>query len=171
MIRSVKIEDAKYLLDIYSYYVKNTAISFEITVPTLEEFESRIKYFQSKYPYLVIEEDGKICGYAYAHEFGEREAYRYTVELSIYLDKDCKGKGYGKLLYDKLENKLKDMGIKNMYAAVVCGDSEDKYINDTSFRFHKKMGFTEIGRFHKCGNKFGNWYDIVYLEKNIGEHK
>ena len=165
MIRDAKIEDAKKLLEIYSYYVENTAISFEITVPTLEEFENRIKYFQSKYPYLVLEDENKICGYVYAHEFGEREGYRYTVETSIYLDKDSKGKGFGKLLYAELEKRLKSIGIKNVCAAVVRGDANDKHINDNSYNFHKKLGFTEVGTFHKCGCKFDNMYDIVYFEK------
>ena len=168
MIRDAKIEDAKSLLDIYSYYVKNTAITFEITVPSLDEFKNRIIKFKEKYPYLVLEEDWKICGYAYAHAFAEREAYKYSVEVSIYLDKDSKGKGHGRKLYEELETRLKDMGIKNIYALVVHNKENDQYINDTSYLFHKKLGFAEVGKLNKCGTKFGNRYDVVYFEKVLG---
>ena len=165
MIRDAKVEDAERLLEIYSYYVKNTAITFEITVPTIEEFKNRIIEYREKYPYIVLEEENKICGYAYAHAFGEREAYKYSVKVSIYLDNDLKGKGYGRKLYEELINRLKNMGVKNVYALVVYNNENNEYINNTSYLFHKSLGFAEVGKLNKCGNKFGNLYDVVYFEK------
>ena len=87
-IRDAGTEDAKDLLDIYSYYVEHTAISFELTTPSLSEFKSRMNDIQKHYPYLVIEQDGQIKGYAYAHLFVGRDAYSYSAETTIYLDHD-----------------------------------------------------------------------------------
>ena len=86
LVRDVKQEDAAKLLDIYSYYVELTAISFESEVPSLAEFENRIRNITEHYPYLVIENDGVVEGYAYAHLFVGRDAYSYSAEMTIYLD-------------------------------------------------------------------------------------
>ena len=87
-IKDVSLADAEDLLKIYEYYVLNTAITFEIKVPTVEEFKDRIINITKNYPYLVLKEDDKIVGYSYANVFKGREAYKYSVELSIYLNKD-----------------------------------------------------------------------------------
>ena len=87
-IRNVNINDSKELLKINNYYIKNTAITFETKELELNEFEERIKKISSKYPYLVLLDDGVIKGYAYSHEFYGREAYRFSNEVTIYLDKD-----------------------------------------------------------------------------------
>lgn len=86
MIRVAKREDAEELLKIYSYYVENTAITFEYDVPSVEEFSDRISNTLEKYPYLVLEEEGKILGYTYAGKFNSRAAYDRAVETTIYMD-------------------------------------------------------------------------------------
>ena len=170
MIRPVTIEDAERVLEIYAYYTKETAISFEYEVPTVEEFRGRIQKTLQKYPYLVIEENGRIQGYTYAGPFVGRAAYDWSAELTIYLDKDAKKRGYGRKLYEAIEQKLKEMGILNLYACIGYLDVEDEYLNQNSAQFHEHMGFTLAGRFHKCGYKFGRWYDMIWMEKIIGEH-
>ena len=95
-IRTVTPDDAPALLQIYSYYVKNTAISFEYDVPTIDEFRRRIEHTLLKYPYIAAEDNGKIIGYAYAGPFKERAAYDWAVETTIYVDKDSRGGGIGK---------------------------------------------------------------------------
>ncbi|MBO7699474.1 MAG: GNAT family N-acetyltransferase, partial [Eubacteriaceae bacterium] len=87
-IRSASADDAERLLEIYTYYVKYTAVSFEYEGPTLGEFTSRIENTLKKYPYLVLEEDGVITGYAYAGVFKARAAYERSCELSVYVDRD-----------------------------------------------------------------------------------
>ena len=87
-IREAKLADAPRLLEIYAPYVEETAISFEYLVPTREEFEGRISRIVSKYPYLVAEREGRIVGYAYASEFKGREAFRWTVETSVYVERN-----------------------------------------------------------------------------------
>ena len=103
-------EDAQELLAIYDYYVRETAITFEYDTQSVEEFAGRIEKVLEKFPYLVAEETSgrkrRILGYAYASPFHERAAYQWCVEMSIYLDKDCRGRGIGRLLYDELEKRL-----------------------------------------------------------------
>ena len=170
IIRNVKKEDAARLLEIYSYYVENTAITFEIDVPTLEEFTDRIFHISAKYPYLVLEDDGRIMGYSYAGAFHERAAYSRSAEVTIYLDKDAHGKEYGRALYEELERRLKDMGIINLYACIGDPVEEDETLTRNSEHFHEHMGYTKVGTFHKCGHKFGRWYNMIWMEKIIGPH-
>lgn len=170
MIEKVTIEDASELLSIYEPYVRDTAITFEYDVPTLEEFRSRIISISSKYPYIKAVENGEILGYAYAHAFKDRRAYDWSVETTVYVRQGRHGRGIGRLLYNKLEKSLKGMGILNMNACIAVPEKEDKHLTDDSYRFHLKMGFTVAGRFHNVGYKFNTWYDIVWMEKLIGEH-
>jgi len=171
MIRSAVKEDAERLLEIYEYYVKETAVTFEYDVPSEEEFRGRIERTLQKYPYLVLEEGGRILGYAYAGVFKNRAAYDRSCELSIYLDKDAKGHGLGRKLYEALEAELKARGMLNLYACIACPIEEDEYLTRGSELFHSHLGFVRVGEFHKCGYKFGRWYDMIWMEKMIGEHR
>ncbi|MBQ7595612.1 MAG: GNAT family N-acetyltransferase [Clostridia bacterium] len=170
-IRKATPDDSGRLLEIYSYYVKNTAISFEYDVPSAEEFRNRIENTLKKYPYLVAEENGVIQGYAYAKDFVGRAAYSRSCELTIYLDKDAKKRGCGRRLYEALEKELKDMGILNLYACIGDPVTEDEYLTKNSEQFHEHLGFKKVGVFHKCGYKFNRWYNMIWMEKIIGEHK
>ena len=169
-IRPATLDDAEKILKIYSYYVEKTAISFEWTVPTLENFVSRMKRTMKKYPYLVAECEKKIIGYSYAHEFILRDAYNYSAELTIYLDKNFRRQGIGRKLYETLERKLSEMGILNLYACIGSLEVADEFLNHDSEKFHENLGFHFVGRFKKCGYKFGRWYDMIWMEKIIGEH-
>ena len=169
-IRNATKADAARLLEIYSYYVENTAISFEYHVPSLGEFTDRIVNTLQKFPYLVAEEQGVVQGYAYAGPFKERAAYDRSCELSIYLARDAKGRGYGRKLYEALEVALKDKGILNLYACIGDPITEDEYLTKNSEQFHQHLGFVKVGTFHKCGYKFGRWYNMIWMEKIIGEY-
>ncbi|MCR5404558.1 MAG: GNAT family N-acetyltransferase [Butyrivibrio sp.] len=175
-IRSATPNDAGELLQIYDYYVRETAVTYEYVTPSPEEFRERIEKTLKKYPYLVVEEKrpdgkkGRLLGYAYASAFHEREAYKWCVELSVYLDKDSRRQGIGRKLYDELERMLGNMGFLNLNACIAMPDSEDEHLTLASIRFHEKMGFSMVGEFHKCGFKFDRWYNMVWMEKLIGEH-
>ena len=171
IIRSATTEDAARLLEIYAYYVENTAISFECEVPSLEEFKNRIAATLEKYPYLVLEEDGMIRGYAYAGIFKGRAAYDHCCEVTIYLDRDSKRHGFARALYEELEIALRKIGIINLYACIADPVSEDEYLTKNSEQFHQHMGYAKVGEFHKCGYKFGRWYNMIWMEKMIGEHR
>ena len=132
MIRVAKREDAEELLKIYSYYVENTAITFEYDVPSVEEFSDRISNTLKKYPYLVLEEEGKILGYTYAGEFKSRAAYDRAVETTIYMDKNLKHRGMGKKLYKALEQALELQKITNLYACIAYPKEEDEYLTKNS---------------------------------------
>lgn len=170
-IRPATPDDAAVLLAIYAPYVAETAISFEYEVPSKEEFRQRIKDFGKDYPYLVAEEDGHIVGYAYAHIFHGRAAYQWSVETSIYVDRNEKRKGIGKQLHEALEQALKAQGILNMEAAIAYVEQEDEYLTHDSIHFHQCLGYKKVAHFHQCGRKFGRWYDVVWMEKLIGDHR
>ena len=168
--RTATPDDAKALLDIYEYYVKETAITFEYDVPSEEEFRGRIEKTLQKYPYIVAVEDGRIVGYAYASSFKEREAYKYCVETTIYIDKDLRRSGIGRALYLELEKQLKAQGILNLNACIGYPEVEDEHLTFDSVKFHEKLGYSMVGEFHKCGYKFDRWYNMVWMEKLVGDH-
>ena len=153
-IRKARETDAEALIAIYAPYVLHTAITFEYEVPTADEFRQRIKNTLKKYPYLVAEENGEILGYAYAGTFKGRDAYDRAAETSIYVKQDNKQAGVGSALYAALEDEMRRMGI----------------LTNGSIRFHEKKGYKLIGTFSECGFKFNRWYDMVWMEKFLGEH-
>ena len=131
--RIARVEDAPRILEIYAYYVENTAVSYEYDVPTLAEFTERIRSTLVKYPYIVAEEDGRIVGYIYASRFAQRAAYGWAAGTSIYIDRDYHRRGIGKLLYEKLEAILKLQNITNLYAGAADPmEEEDPYLTRNS---------------------------------------
>lgn len=169
-IRYAEPDDAAALLDIYSYYVQNTAISFEYDVPSLQEFKNRIENILERYPYIVLENPDGIAGYAYAAPFKTREAYKYSVEITIYLKHGVQKRGYGRALIDALEKELSFMGYTNANACIAYTENEDEYLNNNSMQFHEHMGYRLVGKFNKCAYKFDRWYDMIWMEKHVGEH-
>lgn len=163
LIKIATPDDAERLVEIYSYYVENTTVTFEYDVPTVEEFRQRIENTLKMFPYLVAEDNGLIIGYCYASPFKTRKAYGWSVETSIYVDKDSHSKGIGTLLYNKLEEYLKKQNIINTNAGI-------SYPNDDSEAFHKKSGYKKVAHFEKVGYKLGKWVDVIWMEKSIGEH-
>ena len=170
-ISTARTADAAQLLEIYAYYVEHTAITFEYDVPSVDEFRERIRHTLEKYPYIVCVEDGKITGYAYAGPFKARAAYAWCVETSIYVSKDARGRGIGSALLNELEGILKRQNILNVNACItVPRRGEDEYLTNASERFHEIKGYAKVGTFHDCGYKFGRWYNMIWMEKMIGEH-
>lgn len=169
-IRNASLKDAAKLLSIYAHYVTDTAVSFEYDAPTLPEFERRMRDVTAFYPFLVLEADGKTAGYAYAHAFHPREAYRRCCEVTVYLSPDERHKGFGRLLYEALEEALREMGILNLYACIAVPETEDAYLTNDSAAFHTHMGYRQAGVFRNCGFKFGRWYDMIWMEKTLGPH-
>lgn len=170
-IRNAQLSDAARLLEIYDYYVRNTAITFEYDTPSLTEFRSRMEGIMERYPYFVILRDGKIEGYAYAAAFRTRRAYDWACEVTIYLAPDARKCGMGRMLYETLEAALKKMGVRNMYACIGYPDGEDEYLTTNSADFHAHLGYSKVGEFHKCGYKHGRWYHMIFMEKLIGHHE
>lgn len=171
-IRVATIEDAREILKIYAPYITETAITFEYDVPSLEEFQDRMKNILKKYPYIVAESRDKgVIGYAYSGGFKVRKAYDWAVETTIYVKRDERGRGIGRILYEALENISKAQNILNLNACIAYPEVEDKYLTKDSVKFHECLGYHMVGEFHQCGYKFGIWYHMVWMEKIIGEHQ
>lgn len=170
-IRNATLADADRIVEIYAYYIKNTAITFEYDVPTVEDFQMRMKHVMERYPYLVIEKGGIVQGYTYAGSYIGRAACDWSCEVSIYLAHDAVKCGMGRMLYEAMETALKDMGMVNVYASIAYSDTEDEYLTKNSLQFHEHLGYSKIGEFYNCGYKFGRWYSLVWVGKSIGEYK
>ncbi len=170
-IRIATKDDAKALLSIYAPYVEYTVVSFEYDVPSVEEFERRITDTLKKYPYLVAEYEGEIVGYALTKPFVGRAAYNWSAETTIYLKPSAQKKGVGKRLYEVLENISRAQNICNLNACIGYPTVEDEYLTKNSYEFHSHIGFSLVGKFTNCGYKFSRWYNMVWMEKIIAEHK
>ena len=162
-IRFVRATDYQQLLNIYQPYVLKTPISFETTVPSIEEFSQRIENIQKKYPYFVAVKNNQVIGYAYASSYRSRAAFDSSVELSIYVDQNHHHGGIGKQLYQILLDSLKDLGFVMAYACIT-------YPNEKSVAFHQKFGFDLIGHFHKSGFKFNQFHDTLFMELQLQEN-
>lgn len=170
IIRSASEQDAAALLDIYSHYVLETAVSFEYEAPDIAEFAGRIRAVQRRYPWLVAECGGEILGYAYAAPFKARPAYDWDVETTIYLRRDQRRRGLGRMLYSALEDALRGQGVLNACACIaVPADEHDPRLSFDSIRFHERMGYRMVGQFRSSGYKLGRWYDMAWMEKPLAE--
>ena len=169
-IRIASPDDAEKLLAIYAPYVEKTAITFEYDVPTVHEFRKRMEHTLERYPYLVAVVGDEIAGYAYTGSFVGRAAYDHSAETSIYVDENCRHGGIGKRLYEAIEEISAAQNIVNLYACIGYPEVEDEHLTMNSVGFHEHLGYKLVGRFEKCGRKFDTWYDMVWMEKIIGEH-
>lgn len=154
--------DAEEILAIYAPYIKNTAITFEYDVPTIEQFRHRMETVLETYPWIVYKENGVIAGYAYVGQFRTRAAFMWDVESSIYLHPDFHGRGIAIKLYDALTALLKLQGFVNMYAFISVP-------NESSQRLHEKVGFQPIGIYEKSGYKFNQWYSLLAMNKKLND--
>ena len=169
-IRLARSQDAAERLEIFRPYVLETAVAFNYEPPTLDEFRNTMEDRLRRYPYLVAETEEGLMGYAYASPFKARAAYDWAVETSIYVKQGHAGQGYGRLLHDRLETLLKAQNILSMYACIAYTDWEDAHLTNNSMHFHAHMGYELTAKFPKCGYKFGKWYDMIWMHKEIGSH-
>jgi len=162
-IRHATAQDGSTLLSIYAPYVTNTAVSFEVQVPALPEFTKRIEAIANAYPFLVCECNGEIAGYAYAAAHRERAAYCFDVDVSVYVAQGAQGQGIGTALYERLFPLLVSQGYYTAYAAITLP-------NEASCLLHQKFGFRKIGVHQKTGHKFGQWHDVLWLDKPLKDY-
>ena len=152
--------DAAAILALYAPYIEKTAITFETQVPSPESFAQRVKEIAAHFPYLLLEVDGELAGYAYAHRQAERAAFAWNAELSIYLKESFAGKGLGRPLYSLLEELLAMQGYVNFFG-VITGS------NAGSVAMHTKMGYRVVGLHAHTGYKFGQWHDTVWMHRRV----
>lgn len=163
LMRMATPEDAKAILAIYKYYITDTVVTFEFDVPTVEEFQERMRNIQKQFPWMVCEEDGVIIGYAYASKQRERAAYQWNAELSVYFAHDHQGRGLGTRAYRTLLEILTYQGYATAYGCITIP-------NEKSIALHERFGFYEIGVFPKTGYKAGKWLDVIWLGKQLAEY-
>ena len=161
--RTATTADLPAIADIYAHYVINSVASFELEPPTAEEWQARFaKVFAAGLPFLVVEREGKVAGYAYCLPWKSRPAYQGTVEDSIYLAPWATGQGAGKELLGALLDAARAAGVREVIA--VIADSGDP----SSVALHKKLGFDEAGRLRQVGHKHGRDIDTVLLQCSLG---
>lgn len=155
-------EDIAACTELYNYYIENTCITLEEKPVTPEEFGARAARITKDYPYIVARDGaGKPVGFAYLDVFNPRSAYRCTADLSIYVDRACRGSGVGQKLYEEIERLGRERGIENLIS-IITSD------NEGSLRFHRKNGFTEIGVMPAVAFKFGKYLDVSFFQKHLG---
>ncbi len=149
---------------IYAHYVESSAATYEESTPSVMEMSARFEAITAKdLPYIVAERNGQVIGYAYAGPYRERSGYRYTVEDSVYVDKDNLGHGAGRALLSDLIDRCTALGYRQMIA--VIGDSA----NAASIALHSQLGFKVIGALEASGRKFDRWVDTVLMQRPLGD--
>jgi len=160
-IRQARPEDAPAIQLIYAPIVAGTAISFEEVPPTIEEMRQRIVTTLQTYPYLVAIRDGRVVGYAYASQHRARAAYRWAVDVTIYIAESERRTGVGRSLYAELFPILSRQGLNAAYAGIALP-------NAGSVGLHEQLGFKHIGTFPQVGFKLGQWHDVGYWRLELG---
>lgn len=163
-IRPSRDEDLPAISAIYGHHVLHATGTFETVPPTEAEMAARRADVLAKgLPYLVVEDEGQVLGFAYCQWFKPRPAYRFSAEDSIYLHPDARGRGLGRQLLAALIEQAQQAGLRKLIA--VIGDSA----NAASIGVHRSQGFEAAGVIRSCGWKFDRWLDIVLMEKTLGD--
>jgi L-amino acid N-acyltransferase YncA len=159
-IRPASTQDAKPLVDLYNEYILKTTTTFEIAPISASEMQQRIEAKQVSHDWLVAAVNGTLVGYAYYGAFHARAAYRHTVEVSIYLHPEHRGKGHGKVLYRQLLASATEKGFREAIAIITIP-------NPASLALHRALGFQETGVLKNVGYKFGDYIDVGIWQKSL----
>src|SRR5664279_750638 len=160
MIRSALATDAQAMADIYNPFILGTTITFEEEAVTPQEMASRIGIVLLALPWLVIEVQGTVAGYAYATPWKTRSAYRRTVESAIYVAPSQVGQGLGTRLYEALLGELQQLGVHAVLGGIALP-------NEASVALHERLGFEKVGQLQQVGWKLQRWVDVGYWEKQL----
>jgi phosphinothricin acetyltransferase len=154
--------DAAAVADIYRPAVTSSIATFEESPPDAAEMARRIATVLERAPWLVAEADGAVVGYAYAASHRERPGYRWSVDISVYVDPAHQGRGVGRTLYDELVARLRAQGFVNAYAGVALP-------NPASVALHEAIGMRRIGVYERVGWKFDGWVDVAWYGMRLAE--
>lgn len=163
VVRAARAEDADAVAAIYAPVVRDTVISFESEPPSPDEMRARMLRHADRLPWLVGEREGEVVGYAYAAPYRERDAYRWSVEVSVYVDSRRHRSGVGRKLYEELFARLRELGYRNTYAGITLP-------NPASVGLHESLGFRPVGVYEKVGYKNGGWHDVGWWQRALAEH-
>ena len=152
-IRMATPNDAEQMLAIYTPYITDNSVSFEVIVPSVTEFQQRLATTLQRHPWLACESDGHVIGYAYASQHRERKAYQWSADCSVYVDPANHRGGIATALYTSLFACLRLQGFINVIAGITQP-------NPASKALHQRMGFESVGTYEHVGYKFGAWRDV-----------
>ena len=161
-IRTATLADAPAVLAVYAPFVEHTVVSFEISIPSVAEYEARIRQKLEHSTFLVVvdEASSRVVGFAYNGSFRERPAYDWASEISIYVAPEHQARGLGSVLLDALEELMRAQGVIMSEACITS-------TNEGSVAFHEKHGYAVCGEHHACGYKLGRWLDVTWMEKRL----
>ena len=158
--RDATVADAAACAAIYAPYVTDTCITFEFTPPTASEMAERITAAQREHAWIVLEDEEGVIGYAYGGTFRSRAAYQATCEVSVYLDRERRGRGAGRALYEELLPRLAKRGMRTAVACMTLP-------NDPSLALHRAVGFEDVGIMRGVGRKHGGWHDVAWAQLDL----
>jgi len=159
-IRFAEPSDASAMRAIYAPNVESSAISFELVPPTVEEMAARLAKISAQYPWLVCDVDGRVAGYVYACQHRERAAYRWTVDVTVYIDESFRRRGIGRALYTSLLQLLRLQGYAKAFAGITLP-------NVGSVGVHESVGFRKVAVYERVGHKLGAWRDVGWWEIDL----
>ncbi len=160
MIRVATVADGPAIAAIYAPAITDRSTSFEVDPPSGEEMARRVAALVPRLPWLVCEHRGAVIGYAYGSPHRDRAAYRWSVEVSAYVDERVHRGGVGRALYTSLFEVLVLLGLRNAYAGITLP-------NVASVGLHEAVGFSMVGVYRGIGYKFGQWHDVAWLERAL----
>ena len=158
-VRNATAADGAACAAIYAPYVTDSVISFELDPPSAQEMASRIA---ASHLWLVLEDSGRVAGYAYAGRFAPRAAYRWACEVSVYLERGRERRGGGRALYEALLPQLAQRGFRVAVAGMTLP-------NDASEGLHRALGFEPVGTYRRIGYKFGAWHDVAWTQRVLAD--
>lgn len=161
LLRDATSTDAPACAAIYAHYVEHSTATFEEVAPTTGQMAERIASAQVAHAWLVAEHDGAVVGYAYGGPFTSRAAYRFSCEVSVYVETASRGLGAGRALYAALLDRMESRGLR-----MACGGVT--LPNDASLALHRALGFETVGTYRRIGWKHGAWRDVTWLQKPLG---
>lgn len=161
-VRTATGADGRALADIYAPVVEGTHVSFETTPPDGEEMARRVRETTTRLPWLVCEHESEVVGYAYASPHSDRPAYRWSVDVSVYVEGSWRRRGVARGLYESLFSVLCLQGLYNAYAVIALP-------NEASVRLHEALGFERVGLYERVGYKDGEWRDVGHWGLSLGE--
>jgi len=163
-VRVAQLADAAALAAIYAPIVRDTTISFEVEPPAPDEMARRIAATLPVYPWLVAEQEGRVIGYAYASRHRDRAAYRWSVDVSAYVDEHVRRCGLGRALYERLISILQRQGFHAAFAGIALP-------NEPSVGLHEAVGFQPVGIYKEVGFKQGQWRDVGWWRLALSEDR
>lgn len=161
-VRDATVEDAAACAAVYAPYVTGTATTFELVPPTAQEMAARIAQAQRAHAWVVLEDAGRVVGYAYGGPYKERAAYRWACEVSVYLEPGRRRRGEGRALYEALFARLVARGLLTAVAGMTLP-------NEASAGLHRALGFQPVGTYRQIGWKAGAWHDVLWLQRTLAD--